>query len=153
MFDWWLNNDHDTNYERLARGIRDIEKIRLVTQFLQQRSRGEVVYLRLANALKRITEIHLAEQFHKGDVIGVVAVATSLGLEVLFHLYGGSILCISLTQSLASLQWSGVSDQQMLHLTKKKLPTWQETEPLQRQRSGFCTRSCYKVEKWPIQCL
>ena len=43
MFDWWLNNDHDTNYERLARGIRDIEKIRLVTQFLQQRSHGEVV--------------------------------------------------------------------------------------------------------------
>ena len=81
------------------------------------------VYLRLANALKRITEIHLAEQFHKGDVIGVVAVATSLGLEVLFHLYGGSIFCLSLTQSLASLQWSGVSDQQMLHLAKKKLPT------------------------------
>ena len=123
MFDWWLNDDHDTNYERLARGIRDIEKIRLVTRFLQQRSHGEVVYLRLANALERITEIHLAEQFHKGDVIGVVTVATCLGLEVLFHLYGGSIFCLGLTQSLASLQWSGVSDQQMLHLTKKKLPT------------------------------
>ena len=98
MFDWWLNNDHNTNYERLAHGIRDIEKIRLVTRFLQQHSHGEVVYLRLANALKRITEIHLAEQFPKGDVIGVVTVATSLGLDVLFHLYSGSIFCLGLTQ-------------------------------------------------------
>ena len=76
MFVWWLNNDHDTNYERLARGIRDIEKMRLVTRFLQQRSHDEVVYLRLANALKGITEIDLAEEFHKGDVIGVVTVTT-----------------------------------------------------------------------------
>ena len=38
MFNWWLNNSHDTTYERLDRGIRDIGETRLATR---QHSYGE----------------------------------------------------------------------------------------------------------------
>ena len=34
MFTLWLNNALDTTYERLACGIRDIGKTRLVTEFV-----------------------------------------------------------------------------------------------------------------------
>ena len=52
------------------------------------------------------------------------------------------------THSLASLQWSGLSDQRTLLPT-----TTPEMEPLQMQRSGFYARRslCWKGEKWPIQ--
>ena len=53
MFDWWLKDNHDTTYERLACGIRDIGEIRLVTEFLQQYS-NEEVYSKLAHALDSI---------------------------------------------------------------------------------------------------
>ena len=52
MFVWWLKGDHDATYERLARGIRDIKKIRLVTQFLQHHSDGEEMYSKLAHAIR-----------------------------------------------------------------------------------------------------
>ena len=56
MFVWWLNNDDDTTYERLARGIRNIKKIRVVTRFLQQHSDDEEVYSKLAHVLDSIGE-------------------------------------------------------------------------------------------------
>ena len=52
MFVRWLKDDHDATYERLARGIRDIKKIRLVTQFLQHHLDGEEVYSKLAHAIR-----------------------------------------------------------------------------------------------------
>ena len=60
MFKHLLNKDDDTTYERLARGIRNIKKIGLVKEFLQQHSDGEEVYSKLAHALDSIGERNLA---------------------------------------------------------------------------------------------
>ena len=60
MFNWWLNNGRDVTYERLERGLRNIKKIRLVKEFLQQHSDGEEVYSKLAHALDSIGERNLA---------------------------------------------------------------------------------------------
>ena len=56
MFVRWLNDDHDTTYERLACGIRNIKKIRVMRRFLQQHSDGEEVYSTLAHVLDSIGE-------------------------------------------------------------------------------------------------
>ena len=68
MFDWWLNNDDDTTYERLACGLRGIGEIKPVTCFLQQRSQCEEVYSKLAHALGRG---NLEGHFHKDGEIRV----------------------------------------------------------------------------------
>ena len=38
MFNWWLNNGHDTTCERLEHGLRDIGETRLAKEFNQQHS-------------------------------------------------------------------------------------------------------------------
>ena len=72
MFDWWLNNDDDTTYERLACGLRGIGEIKSVTCFLQQRSQCDEAYSKLAHALKRIGKGNLEGHFHKDGEIRVL---------------------------------------------------------------------------------
>ena len=72
MFVWWLNNDDDTTYERLACGLRGIGEIKPLTCFLQQRSQCDEAYSKLAHALNRIGEGYLEGHFHKDGEIRVL---------------------------------------------------------------------------------
>ena len=56
------------------------------------------------------------------------------------------------THSLASLQWTGLSNQWTLLLTDNCLQCQKCMEPLQKQRSLFYAHLCWKGEKWPSQC-
>ena len=51
------------------------------------------------------------------------------------------------THSLASLQWSGLSNEQTFLLTENCLHC-QKMEPREGERSGFYASLCYKGEKW-----
>ena len=49
MFTWWLKNGHDTTYERLERGLRDIGETRMAKQFHQQHSNSSGKQMCISN--------------------------------------------------------------------------------------------------------